>query len=196
MSTPAFGLPWAFALAAVLAASACRDGAASASDAPPRDSAGVRIVQSARPAWGDQRPWTVQPEPALQIGTVDGPAEHQLTGVTGAVRLAGGGIVVANGGAQELRFYDGQGRLVRAVGRAGGGPGEFQTLDALVPYRGDSVAAWDTRQRRLSVFGADGGLGRVLTVQQVQGVSALLRGALHDGSVVLEPTATLDAFLR
>ncbi|MBW3571971.1 MAG: hypothetical protein KY467_12780, partial [Gemmatimonadetes bacterium] len=34
------------------------------------------------------------------------------------------------------------------------------------------------------------------TVQQVQGVAALLRGGRPDGSVVLEPTATLDAFLR
>lgn len=180
---------------ALVCAAGCRGGSGSGGATGARDSAGVRIVESRRAEWGDQMRWTVEPEPALQIGMVDGPAEYQLSAVGGAVRLADGGVVVANGGSHQLRYYGPDGRFLRAAGRQGGGPGEFQTVDALVPYRGDSVAAWDARQRRLSVFGPDGGFGRAATAQ-LEGVSALLRGAFPDGSVVLEPTPSVDAFLR
>ena len=182
---------------ALLVASGCgSDGAAAGDAATVRDSAGVRIVESARPAWGDERRWVVDEEPAVEVGMVDGPAEYQLSEVRGAVRLADGGIVVAGADARELRFYDAEGTFVRRAGGPGGGPGEFQTLDGLLPYRGDSVAAWDARSRRLSVFAADGTLGRAVTVRELAGISSWLRGTFADGSFVVEPAATAEAFLR
>lgn len=164
-------------------------------DGAARDSAGIRIVESARPTGGDAAPWSVDSLPALEIGRVEGAAEYQLGRVQGAVRLGDGRVAVADGNANEVRFYDPRGRFLRAAGRRGGGPGEFATLDAMLPYRGDSVAVWDARQRRLTVLGADGGPGRTTTVA-VGGVSAALRGVFADGAFVLEPAPGLDAFLR
>ena len=182
---------------ALLVASGCGgDGAAAGDAAAVRDSAGVRIVESARPAWGDERRWVVDDAPAVEVGMVDGPAEYQLSDVRGAVRLADGSIVVAGADARELRFYDAEGGFVLRAGGPGGGPGEFQTLDGLLPYRGDSVAAWDARSRRLSVFAADGTLGRAVTVRELAGISSWLRGTFADGSFVVEPAATAEAFLR
>jgi hypothetical protein len=84
---------------------------------------------------------------------------------------------------------------VRSFGGPGGGPGEFESLDALVAYRGDSIAAWDPRARRLTIVGADGGLGRAATVQGLTSVTARLRAALEDGSFVMQPTGTAADYL-
>lgn len=161
-----------------------------------RDSAGVRVVTSVRPAWEEGRGWAVNAEPDVAVGMVDGPAAYQFSRVRGAVRLSTGTLVVADGDARELRYFDAEGRHLRTVGRGGGGPGEFQSLEGLAPYRGDSVVAWDATLRRLSVFGPDGVLGRAAAVHDPGGVTAMLRGVLNDGSVVLEPTETLAEFAR
>ena len=127
---------------------------------------------------------------------MEGAAGHQLGQVRGAVRLSDGTVVVADGTSRELRWFDASGRFLRTAGRGGGGPGEFQTLDGVLPYRGDSVAAWDARQKRLSVFTARGEFARAVTVAGAGGVSPGLRGVFSDGSFVLEPSASVQAFLQ
>ncbi|HEX6038825.1 hypothetical protein [Longimicrobium sp.] len=174
---------------------ACGERMDARADAAPRDSAGIRIVESARPVWDASAGWRVDSVPALQIGSVEGAAEYQLGRVQGAARLAGGGVAVADANAVEVRFYDARGRFLRAAGRRGGGPGEFGSIDAMLPYRGDSLAVWDARQTRLVVLGPDGGVGRTTSVR-VGGASAALRGILADGSFVLEPSPSVEAFLR
>lgn len=181
--------------AAALCMGACGPGAGG-SALVVRDSAGVRIVENHALAAGETRVWHVNDQPVLQIGVADGAPEYQLSDVRGAVRLAGGAVVVANGHSRELRFYDAQGRHLRSAGGAGGGPGEFQTLDAVVAYRRDSLAVWDSGPRRLSIFGSDGGFGRAATVSGLTSVTARLRAAFDDGSLVLEPTGTPEDYRR
>jgi hypothetical protein len=161
-----------------------------------RDSAGVRIVESRAAVVGSVPAWRVDPQPVMQIGVAEGAPEHQLAGVRGAVRLADGGVVVANGHSKEVRYYDARGRFVRAVGKQGRGPGEFATLDGVVAYRGDSVAVWDVGSWRLTVFGPDGGFGRMATVQGVTSLVGRLKGALPDGSFVLAAAGSMSNYLR
>lgn len=161
-----------------------------------RDSAGVRIVESRRPAAGDADAWRVDEQPTVEVGVAEGAPEYQLSGVRGAVRLANGAVVVANGHSRELRFYDARGRFVRSAGGPGGGPGEFQSLDALVAYRGDSVAVWDPEPWRISVFGPDGRFGRMATVRDVTSLTAGLKAAFADGSFLLAPTGNMEDVLR
>ncbi len=71
-----------------------------------RDSAGVTIVESIEPAWGEGEGWTLSEEPAVAIGREDGPEEYSLYQVMGAFRLPDGSFVIANGGSDELRYYD------------------------------------------------------------------------------------------
>lgn len=147
-----------------------------------RDSAGVRIVESGGPLLGSER-WVVDSIPLLQVGERQAGGAYDLFQVGAALRLKGGGLVMANGGSRELRFFDARGGHLRSVGGRGAGPGEFQNLTWLRRYRGDSLLAYDSRLRRLTVFDADGSFGRVLALGSRDGVQLPL-GALEDGSIV------------
>jgi len=148
------------------------------------DSAGVTIAHNGREP-GDDREWRVSAEPLLTIGVVHGDEPYQLWDVRAAVRLRNGGMVIANAGTRELRYYDGRGRFVASAGREGGGPGEFRALTWLFQYRGDSVIAFDLGSRQLSVFGPNGGFGRTVTLSQPpdEAATVLPRGAALDGAL-------------
>jgi hypothetical protein len=173
-------------------AAACGNGEAPSAEVGlvERDSAGITIVEHVSAERGVGAGWTVAPAPELEIGMLDGPEAYQLNGVRNAVRLADGSIAVADGGSQRIRIYDAAGRHVRDLGGQGGGPGEFQGLFLVGPFRGDSLAAWDSRQKRLTIFGPDGGLGRVITFEGVPGMLAPALGWQPDGSVIV--TAGMD----
>jgi hypothetical protein len=181
--------------AAILAAVGC-SAERGVSAAAVRDSSGVRIVENREPLAGKESAWRVEPRPALEIGAVEGAPEYQLSGVRGVVRLRDGRVAVANGDTRELRFYDAQGRFVRSAGGPGGGPGEFQSLDGIVAYRGDSLAAWDSGPRRVSVFAPDGSFGRAITLQDVNGATVRLRAAFADGSLLLASAGSIASYLR
>jgi hypothetical protein len=102
-----------------------------------RDSAGIRIIENPRSAGLGL---SLTRDPIVQIGHQDGEA-YQLSRVAGAVRLADGTIVVADGGSSQLRFYDSTGKHLKNVGRNGSGPGEFQRLQVLVKVKGDTLLA-------------------------------------------------------
>jgi hypothetical protein len=115
----------------------------------------VRIVEN--PAALAQQPlWSVAAEPAVEIGLVEGEDAYQLSQVGGLVRLSDGRIVIANGGTNELRYFDARGAHLRSVGREGEGPGEFKSLGRVTVLAGDTVVAWDWNLRRLSLFDTSG----------------------------------------
>jgi hypothetical protein len=116
-----------------------------------RDSAGVRIVESASPLWREGDGWRLDHEPEFAIGSASGDAPYELFDVRDAVRLDDGRIVVANAGTQELRFYDNHGVHLRTVGGKGGGPGEFNELRWMRLWR-DTVIAYDPFPPRLLYF--------------------------------------------
>jgi hypothetical protein len=93
-----------------------------------RDSAGVRIVENARPVWAPAEALRLSLSPALVIGTRPEPS-YELSRVAGAARLSDGRIVIADGGSLQLRFFDSQGVFSNAVGGPGEGPGEFRRID-------------------------------------------------------------------
>lgn len=129
-----------------------------------RDSAGVEIVDNhAAPA--NVARWRLSDAPTLDIGVVEGDSAYQIFRARGAVRLEDG-IVIANSGTRQLRFYDEAGRHVRSVGRRGEGPGEFRALSGVWRYGPDSLITWDEPLRRATVFDRDGNLGGVITLQQ------------------------------
>ncbi|UCF41612.1 MAG: hypothetical protein JSW43_04590, partial [Gemmatimonadota bacterium] len=151
-----------------------------------RDSAQIQIVEYALGAATDLPAWGLAPEPLLQIGVLEGDPEYQLHRVTGAARLPDGGVVVANGGTHELRFYDAAGRFSHAVGRKGGGPGEFANLSALWTVAGDSLVAWDWGASRMSFFDAAGGFARTVAITIVEGRGLPLPvGRFPDGQLLV-----------
>jgi hypothetical protein len=131
-----------------------------------RDSAGVRIVESRAPAWGDAEAagWTVSPTPYVQIGLEDGDPRYVLSQVAGAVRTPSGEIVIGDGFTNQIRFFDSEGRFVRAVGGAGPGPGEFLYLRELRRCAPNSIHAFDLNWQ-LKEFSLTGELIREVPVR-------------------------------
>ncbi len=128
-----------------------------------RDSAGVALVESLGPSWTPETAWTVDSVPLLDLGRAGSGAMHEFYRVEGAAFGAVGGIVVANRGSAQVRFYDEEGRFTGALGADGDGPGEFRRLSGVERYAGDSVVAFDPSARRGTVITASGTLGRVVT---------------------------------
>jgi len=168
-----------FVCAALLAATACSNGGSAAAGYTVRDSAGVRIVENEAPR-GDVPLWRVGDAPLIDIGEVEWDAAYQLFQVGGVVRLEDGRIVVANGGTNELRFYDADGRYLQSAGRGGGGPGEFEGLGQIAVV-GDSVVAYDWSLNRISVFDLAGRFVRSALVTWSSQAHPAAAGAFGDG---------------
>jgi hypothetical protein len=120
-----------------------------------RDSAGIAIVETPAPLWSDDAQWTVDPEPVLSIGLTEGDENYLFGEIAGIVRLDDGTIVVADGQARLIRYYDAQGGFIRQVGGQGGGPTEFGSLQALWHCGPDLVYGHDLYARRVKAW--DGG---------------------------------------
>jgi hypothetical protein len=173
-----------------------------------RDSAGVRIVENPA-ALADRPIWAVAAEPTLEIGLLEGEESYQLSQVQSARRLSEGRIVIANGGTQDLRFYDAAGTHLKSVGREGEGPGEFKGLGVTVVLPGDTLAAYDWNLRRVSFFDPGGGFvrsvgfdypaGFPIPVGRFQGGSWLCSRGFsfapgHDGSAIVRDTVPFLVF--
>jgi len=151
-----------------------------------RDSAGVTIVESARPQWSPGEEWQVAREPTVAIGRTEGAEEYQLFRVIAAHRMADGRIVIANWGSQELRFYDETGAYLFAVGKEGGGPGEFRSLGRMW-IRGDTLVVMDFQLMRISLFTADGDLVRSFNLTHTSdGILPIPAELFSDGSLLVE----------
>lgn len=144
---------------------ACADAPDRPRDSVVRDSAGIRIVENATATVT----WRLSPDPTVDIGGAPGP-DYELFGVSSAVRLSTGTVVVANGGTHELRFYGADGTFVRTVGRQGSGPGEFQNLAWMRRLMEDSLVTYDSRQLRFSVFDSSGAHQRDFRLQTTEAV--------------------------
>ena len=127
-----------------------------------QDTTDIPIIENERPPPDSRLPWRISDEPSLSIGSVAGGGPDQFYGVMDATRLPDGRIVIANAGSSELRVFNPDGSHAATLGRRGEGPGEFAsyapTVVALWP--GDSIAAPNGRQGRLSIFDRDGNHGR------------------------------------
>lgn len=148
-----------------------------------RDSAGIAIVENPAEA-GDSLAWRIASLPELDVGGGATPSD-QLFQALSATRLPDGRVVVANAGTHELRFYAPDGRHLLSAGREGDGPGEFRHLGWVGLLSGDTLAAWDAVQGRLSVFDSRGRFVRAFTSTGLPGIFPQLHGAFADGSVVL-----------
>jgi hypothetical protein len=123
----------------------------------------------------------------LTIGSLDGDANYQLFGVRNALRFDDGRMVITNGGSHELRFYDGDGGFLSSTGREGGGPGEFENLRWVRRMGSDSLIAYDSRARRISVFDLDGNFARAITVRGGDEIRfPTPNGMFRDGTLLVQ----------
>lgn len=149
------------------------------------DSAGIRIVENASPAWTADEAWRLGDAPLLDIGRLAGPDETQFFRVSDAARLSDGSFVLGSFGSHDLRRFTSDGVHVWTVGREGEGPGEFVGLTQLTAGPGDTLLTYDFRQRRISRFGPD---GTFLDAHSLEGPNesgfAFVEALLPDGRAV------------
>ena len=124
---------------------------------------GVALIL-ASPVTAQQQPVTVTlvNSSFVRIGSVEGPPETTFATVIGAVRLPGGNIVVADAGAQVVRFFEDSGRHVRSVGRAGRGPGEFEMITWIGPCPDGRLLVTDGALSRGTILESDGTVARTV----------------------------------
>ena len=149
-----------------------------------RDSAGVPVVESVLDAATPT--CAVAPEPTLTIGVADGPPEYQLHRTFGAARLSDGRIAIVNQGSEELRFYDAEGRFLRASGGEGVGPGEFRDAFTLAVLPGDTLWVGELRPWSWEVFAPDGRWVRSVMPTPPH-INRSTTAVLDDGRMIIVP---------
>ena len=169
------------ALAAVLslAVASCADAQRTALPPTVVDSAGIRIVTSVAPT----HVAATVASPIVDVGG-SGDGNSELAFVVGALRLGDGRLAIADQGARAIRIFDANGKFVRAIGREGGGPGEFSSITRLELLAGDSLAAYDGLRVTLTVFDTSGRIGRTVSLARTPG-GFRLEGLLGDGTMIL-----------
>jgi len=141
------------------------------------DSAGIEIVTDTR-SFTELPVRSVPGEPVQQI------LDEALYQVTVVQPLLDGRVAVGvDGAGAVLVFRDGE--RVSELGRSGEGPGEFRNIQSLVHLPGDSLAVYDPRQHRLTVFPLGGGDPRVLSLGDVAPEDGWSRIHALEGSLVL-----------
>lgn len=180
------------AVVLVVVVLACRKPAPVATTMATADSAGIVVVTSQAPAWGDRAGWKVASTATLTLGGVAGDSALDFTGIVGARRLADGSLVVANGGTSELRWYSESGKHLRTVGGRGAGAGRFAALLGLYS-RGDTLFAWDGRARILRRLNLSGETMRQDTLRLADSTRLFaVLGVFGDGTVLAEAGAPLE----
>jgi hypothetical protein len=114
-----------------------------------------RVVDNPRPTWKPGEALALSSAPTLVIGEEGGP-NYEFSRIRGAARLDDGRIVVADASSLTLRFFDASGRYLKSAGGKGGGPGEFEQLDAFWRLPGDTLVAGSLMRGDLSYFTGDG----------------------------------------
>ena len=129
--------------------------------------------------------WNVEPRALVRIGGAEAEGPKELAQVLGVARLADGRIVIADGGSTELRVFSPTGDFMRAIGRKGQGPGEFDGIQSMM-RSADTLVVHD-RQSRLQVYTPDGTLLRSYARPLFPGRGVLSwPGMLSDGSGIVQ----------
>ena len=157
-----------------------------------RDSAGIRIIENARPTDDSRLPWRIGAEPAVSIGEVDGAEPYVLHKADDALMLPDRRVVIANTGTNEIRLYDAEGTHQTTWGGTGQGPGEFQELAGVALWPGDSILAWEAMRAsratgslwRGAVFDAGGEPARSFRIQSDDGTGLEPRLVLAEGRIL------------
>lgn len=124
------------------------------------DSAGVRITMTRD---SQVTPAQMDGIPALSLGGPDAAGPTQFFRVQNVVFGRDGRLWIADGQSNEIQIFNGDGSHSKTIGGRGAGPGEFMRLRLLGAFAGDTVAAWDDSNGRVTLFDGEGDLVRTET---------------------------------
>jgi hypothetical protein len=119
-----------------------------------------------------------------RVADKDVPEGSEFQNPRGLAVDANGYVYVADAGANDIKVFGPDGKFVRALGRKGQGPGEFQGPE-LIETSGEKLFVWETLNHRISLLRLDGNF--IKSVPFSPGVFGILvrMGALADGRLIL-----------
>jgi hypothetical protein len=119
-----------------------------------------------------------------RVADKDIPAGAEFQNPRGLAVDAKGYVYVADADANDIKVFDPDAKFVRALGRKGQGPGEFQGPD-LIDTSDEKLFVWDSLNHRISLLRLDGTF--IKSVPFSPGVFGILirMRALPDGRLVL-----------
>jgi hypothetical protein len=123
------------------------------------------VVENRTTAWARGAGWSIQREPTLSIGVLDGATAYQLSGVAAAARQSDGTIVLVDE-SRMIRRYASDGTFTGEFGGEGSGPGEFREPGHLLVGPGDSIDVGDVALWRVTRFGPTGELAGIRTLDR------------------------------
>lgn len=129
------------------------------------DSAGVSIVTISGSV-ADLPNWRLSDQPAMEIS---GHAPPYLSSIGEVEFLGNGSLLVEDNQTDELRLFDSTGTVIRIIGGAGQGPGEFRSVTKLTVTPGDTAYTYDRRLYRVSGFDPAGGLVKTFALSREDG---------------------------
>lgn len=151
---------------------------------PSRDSAGIEIVEIQSLS---NAPVLVLDSAFLELGGTqqDTNAEFDSRNpFLEGIQLSSGKFVIND--LDRLKWFSGDGRLLRIAGRSGSGPGEFSQIRELCRLNGDSVLAIDYSSGTLTVWDSEG--NHVATWSRPGFIP--LGGCTSDGMVLVQTETT------
>jgi len=160
-------------------------------------SGGVVVHNSGPGMWDEGGAWHV--EEMLRIGELDGDGPTVIGGIRAIEVDAEGNILVFDHLANELRIFSAEGLHQRTIGRAGEGPGEFQSVLAVSQSPDGLTWVVDGRNARYTVIDPAGELSYVPRASSVSRswVGGFDReGRFHEWAVEAEDQGLVDVMLR
>jgi hypothetical protein len=121
----------------------------------------------------------------VRIGAIDG--RDALSSVRAITVGPDDAVYIAEGLVARIRVYTRDGRLLRSFGGRGGGPAEFESVDALT-WLGDTLAVEDRVLQRVSKLTSHG--GPLDTFRPASAGPFLTLGVFSDGSTLVRPQST------
>lgn len=131
---------------------ACAGASTDSMGALTRDSAGVQITESTEPR---VEGWSAV-GPPLMVIEPNGESSDPLLQVKEA-RALGEHVIVLNGKPPQVLLFDTDGQFVRAIGRTGGGPGEYRSPIAMEVSQ-EGITTWDVTFGPRITFDPNGGV--------------------------------------
>lgn len=99
-----------------------------------------------------QATWIVEPTPILDVPGTTAAGSVTFGFPAGGLRLADGGLLIADRSENTIRVLDASGKVERSLGRAGAGPGEFRSMVWARRCGGDSLIIWDLARRQATII--------------------------------------------
>jgi hypothetical protein len=126
--------------------------------------AAVLLVLAHVSAAAQEATWIVEPTPILDVPGTSSTGAVTFEYAAGGIRLANGGLLIADRAENTIRVLDASGKLERSLGRVGSGPGEFRSMVWARRCGGDSLLIWDFARRQATIAGSTGTTTRQFAV--------------------------------